>query len=655
MKSKQKKLTKLIIVIAGASLLMGTLTSFGKIQPLNFQEADEFNTPPIISNYEQFIQGNFSGYEFSNYYLSVFLDEDTSTVAGNLTVDFYNDDPINFTQIPFHIYPSGMEFIARPGYIEILNVSASENPKEELDFEVFNSTQLMWVNLTAPLVPGNRTSFIISFNTTLPDGGIGRASDHGWDHNQSRIFKFGSSYPLPCVYDEFDGWNVDPYILTGDPFYNDMAYYDLIINVPENMTVAATGKPFENVTIGNRTIYHYDPILPVREVTFSASYYFVVESFYQPDVNVTVSFYYLNKSYWLWHDFIEGASGNAGGLFNSVFGNYTYPTLNVVQDYSHYGGMEYPLQVYAAESADRATDPYWWLETIVVHEIAHQWFYGFVGIDQIDWGFLDEGLACWATDLYKYIFHPDWNMYSPYWGVDDVNHYSLKFGLPNKINQSIPECLISGTDYYYGAYTKTPTIFQKLSTIIGLNNFAMGLQLFTHENYFKIARLTDLQTSMETIVGQSLDWFFFPWFDNPYLPKYNITSAIYDASSKVLNITVEDLNEQLNQYDYSQQIPLYIYDTNSNLEYSENNWVNGSTTLLIPLERTPARVVLNYTDSVLVQFSDVDLNYVETTDITIINVSFPSIIPGYNLIFIILIVSVFGIISILRKSRIYRK
>jgi hypothetical protein len=246
-------------------------------------------------------------------------------------------------------------------------------------------------------------------------------------------------------------------------------------------------------------------------------------------------------------------------------------------------------------------------------------------------------------------------MYSPYWGVNDVNHYSLKFGLPNKINQSIPDCLISGTDYYYGAYTKTPTIFQKLSTIIGLNNFAMGLQLFTHENYFKIARLTDLQTSMETIVGQSLDWFFFPWFDNPYLPKYNITSAIYDASSKVLNITVEDLNEQLNQYDYSQQIPLYIYDTNSNLEYCENNWVNGSTTLLIPLERTPARVVLNYTDSVLVQFSDVDLNYVETTDITIINVSFPSIIPGYNLIFIILIVSVFGIISILRKSRIYRK
>ena len=655
MKLKQKNLTKLIIVITSASLLMGILSSFGETQTINFQESDDLNinNQPIISNYEQFIQGNFAGYEFSNYYLSVFLDEETSTVAGNLTVDYYNDDPINFTQIPFHIYPSGMEFNAIPGFIEIMNVTTSGNPKEGLEFEVFNSTQLMWVNLTAPLVPGNRTSFIISFNTTLPDGGIGRASDHGEDDNQSRIFKFGSSYPLPCVYDEFDGWNIDPYILIGDPFYNDMAYYDFIINVPINMTVAATGEPVKNVTIGNRTIYHYDPLLPVREVTFSASHYFVVESFFEPSVNVTISFYYLNKSYWLWHDFAPDLSRNAGGLFYSLFGNYTYPTLNIVQDYSHYGGMEYPLQVYVAESADRADDPYWWLETIIVHELAHQWFYGYVGIDQVDWGFLDEGLAAWATDLYKYIFHPEWNMYSPYWGVDVVNHYFLNFGLPNKINQSIPDCLISGTDYYYGAYTKTPTILQKLFTEMGFDNFILGLQLFTHENYFKIATLNDLQTSMETIVGQSLDWFFFPWFDNPYLPKYNITSAVYDASSKVLNITVEDLNEYLNQYIYSQRIPLYIYDTNSHLEFSDNKWVNGTTSLLIPLQKTPDRVVLNYTDYVLVQFSDNDLSYVETTDITIVNI--PSTIPGYNLLFIILVFSAFGIISILWKSKINQK
>jgi hypothetical protein len=339
MKLKRKSLNVSFIVGLSLTLLLGIFFSINSNQVSNLSEQKYIDLNPISSDYEQFKKGNFTGYEFSSYNLSVYLDEDTSTVAGNLTVDFYNNDPVNFTQIPFHLYASGMRYDTRQGYIEILNITTLAEPKEELPFEVFNSTQLMWVNLTTELKPTNRTSFIISFNTTLPDGGIDRANEHGWDHNQSRIFKFANCYPQPCVYDEFDGWNIDPYILMGDPFYFDMAYYDLIINVPKNMTVAATGALIDNETIGDRTIFHYNPHLPVREVTFSASRYFVVESVIVPNANVTVSTYFLPKSYWLWHEFaLESIS--PGGLFNLTFGDYPYSTLNVVQEYTHYGGME---------------------------------------------------------------------------------------------------------------------------------------------------------------------------------------------------------------------------------------------------------------------------------------------------------------------------
>ena len=56
---------------------------------------------------------------FSSYNLSLYLNEDSSTVEGNLTVDFYNNDPVNFTQLPFHIYPSGMRFDTRAGNMDI--------------------------------------------------------------------------------------------------------------------------------------------------------------------------------------------------------------------------------------------------------------------------------------------------------------------------------------------------------------------------------------------------------------------------------------------------------------------------------------------------------------------------------------------------------
>ncbi|MFX0082200.1 MAG: M1 family metallopeptidase [Candidatus Hodarchaeota archaeon] len=650
MKFKQKTLVYLIIGILSATTILGTIFSLNGIQIINFYEETELITYPLCSDYEQYSQGNFSGVEFSSYNLSVFLDENTSTVAGNLTVDYYNNDPVNFTQIPFHIYASGMRYEKRPGYIEILNVTTLEEPKKELAFDFLNSSQLMRVNLTSDLEPKNRTSFIISFNTTLPDGGIDRASDHGTDTNTSRIFKFAACYPLPCVYDEFDEWNIDPYLLTGDPFYYDMAYYDFIINVPENMVVAATGELLENTTAGGRTIHHYNPHLPVREVTFSASRYFEVETFFIPDANITVSTYFLNHSDWLWVGNAITYALNAGDLFYNTLGIYPYSTFNVVQEYTKFGGMEYPLQVYVSTAAEFAKNPYGYLESVIVHESAHQWFYNLVGIDEVDWGFLDEGIVCWLTDWYIDIVHPEWGYFDPYyWGLYNVRHYSLDYGLPNKINQSIPECFISGTNYWYLGYTKTNTILEKLRQTINHTNFIEGLAYFFQDNYFEIADLTDFQHAFETVVEGSLDWFFFPWFDNPYLPKYNFTKVIYDATSKIINITIEDVNEPLNQYSYSQQVPIEIYDVNSTLIFSDTEWINGTTNLLIQLGKTPDRVVLNYDGFVLVQFSDYDLDYLETTDIKIINKPKRQI-PGYNIIIVLLTFSSVGLIVIINKK-----
>jgi len=654
MKFKQKNLNRIFIVLLSTTVLLGTLFSVNSFQTISSPEVNHFNSKPLLSNYDQFKKGNFTGYEFSSYNLSVFLDENTCTVVGNLTVDFYNDDPVNFTQIPFHLYASGMYYDTRPGYIEILNVTTLTDPKEDLAFDFFNSTQLMWVNLTNKLEPTHRTSFIISFNTTLPDGGIDRANEYGWDHNESRIFKFANCYPQPCVYDEFDGWNIDPYILTGDPFYFDMAYYDLIVNIPENMTLAATGELIENITIGERTILHYNPHLPVREVTFSASRYFMVETVTVSGTynNVTVSTYFLQKSDWLWQGFAMDCI-NAGGLYNLTFGNYPYPTLNVVQEYTHFGGMEYPCQVYASEAADRYYDPWLYLETVIVHEVAHQWFYNLVGVDEVDWGFLDEGIVCWVTDWAKDFFHPTWQLFEPYWLLSDyingVWYYSMNVGLPNKINQSIPECLSSGTDYWYTAYRKAPVVLENLRRIIGVDKFLEGLTFFIHEFYFKIATFTDFIQSFETVLGYSLDWFFFPWFDNPYLPKYNVTNAIYDATTKIINITIEDVNEYLNQYSYSQPIPIEIYTSYFTLEYNSPEWINGTTTIAVPIEKPPVRIILNYTDNIPVQLSEYGLTYYATTNITIINVP-PQEIAGYDILLIIFIIGTIGLIIIYKKT-----
>ena len=101
-----------------------------------------------ISDYDQYSKGNFTNFKCSNYNLSVNLNEATDSVLGNLTVDYYNDDPVSFDRLPFHLYVYGMRFDSRPGDITIFNISTLTNPKTELEYEVLPEEHLMWVTLS---------------------------------------------------------------------------------------------------------------------------------------------------------------------------------------------------------------------------------------------------------------------------------------------------------------------------------------------------------------------------------------------------------------------------------------------------------------------------------------------------------------------------
>ncbi len=631
------------------------------IFPSNFQKNDFISSLGVdyvekVNNYPKLAQ--ISG-NFSSYNLSVILDEVSSSVEGNLTVNFYNNDIVNLTQIPFHIYLSGMEYDTRPGIIEIVNVTDLYNPNIAIPFDVYSNQQIMWVNLAANLEPQKRAEFLINFNAIIPDGGIDRSNSHGSDAAHSRIFKFASFYPIPCVYDNKDGWNTDPYLTTGDPFYFDMAYYNFFVEAPNGMKIAATGNLEEKLEKGVSTWYHFNPIYPVREVTFSASRYFQVQSKISNGVNIST--YFLPKDGYLWSNDALYHTENALILFNNTFGTYPYPTLNVVEEYTDYGGMEYPLQVYISEAIDS------WgytlivdimlLEKIIVHEVGHQWWYNLVGNDEVDLGFLDEGLTTWSTDYYGEYYYGDWEYFQTTLYIDRVRTYYVETGLSSKINQSAYEYNSTGTDWVYVCYYKTPLILEKLRRTIGHENFINGLKLY-HEQYkFDHAILSDLQDSFESIIGESLDWFFFPWFDNPYLPKYAFDSYSFNPNTLEFQLSISDINVHmrggqppLNQYSYSQEVRLLIYGTDNNqIIWDQTLTLKAGNEYSMVLSEPPYRVELLYNDYVLVQLDDP----IDLTLVLLMN-TLP-FIPGYDLgLFLLFNVLTIGIfIFLVKKKELY--
>jgi len=351
---------------------------------------------------------------------------------------------------------------------------------------------------------------------------------------------------------------------------------------------------------------------------------------------VNVSTYFLLKDDELWNSYALNHAEDALILFNNTFGLYPYPTLNVVEEYTDYGGMEYPNQVYISEAIESWGYPLdvnrRLLEKIIAHEVCHQWWYNLVGNDEVDVGFLDEGLTCWSTDYYGEYYYGDWEYFQSYRYIDRVRTYYADTSLSSKINQSSYEYNSSGTDWVYVSYIKAPLILEKLRQTIGLTAFLEGLKLYFERHKFEHVLLSDIQQAFEDVVGQSLDWFFFPWFDNLYLPKYSITQNIYDSETQNLNITIVDINELLNDYEYSQQVPLYVYDKSNSLIFSQTIWINGTTKLSFNISKLPDRVRLSYDNYVLVQLTN---NYDLTLDSFVQNGD--QAIPGYEMAFFLLV------------------
>jgi hypothetical protein len=84
------------------------------------------------------------------------------------------------------------------------------------------------------------------------------------------------------------------------------------------------------------------------------------------------------------------AARRALAAFEAWVGEYPYPTLDVARSGAGYA-LESPALVWIPATL------HWDVASFVVHEVAHQWFYGVVGSDQVAEPFADESVTEFLT------------------------------------------------------------------------------------------------------------------------------------------------------------------------------------------------------------------------------------------------------------------
>ncbi|MRN56376.1 FtsX-like permease family protein [Paenibacillus monticola] len=237
------------------------------------------------------------------------------------------------------------------------------------------------------LAPTADTKVEVSYTFTLPEKGI-RFSRTG------QSFDLAQWYPMLATYE--NGWNKQPYLLAIESYHTDFSDFTLHYKLPSKYRVISTSDldPVESVSSGELKAKH------VKE--FMVSFTKDLSPIRQSVDNIEIKVWAGTED----KQYIENALKTAVGalhFFNQNIGAYPHKQLDIIL--GDRLSMEYPGIVAIFTQKD--------IRHVIVHEIAHQWFYGVVSNDTFHDGWLDEGMTELATSLYLKDYSFAESLYQP--------------------------------------------------------------------------------------------------------------------------------------------------------------------------------------------------------------------------------------------------
>ena len=388
-------------------------------------------------------------------------------------------------------YPNGESF----GEIAIQSVKIMD---AEVEFQIVGSDEnILEIPLFEKLYPDERVSICIDFALILPN------INHRFGYGDSAV-NFGNFYPIACVFDDLNGFKTDIYTANGDPFNSDVSDYDVKVKYDKDLVLASSGEQSESLISGEKKVTSISA-KKVRDFCFVLSDKFNV---IEEDVNgVGVNYFYYDDP--SPKDSLKTAICSLL-TFNEMFGKYPYKTLSVVQTNFLYGGMEYPNLVMISDDVKEKLD----YQYVIVHEIAHQWWYGVVGNDEFNEPWVDESLTEYSTALF---FEKNAEYGLDYGKIIENANEEYKFfvkvysniydNFDTSMQRSLNE-FKTEPEYVNLIYTKGVLMYDTIRSSVGEKNFLNALKIYYKNFAFKIARGDDLVNCFESECGRKLRGLF---------------------------------------------------------------------------------------------------------------------------------------------------
>ncbi len=389
-------------------------------------------------------------------------------------------------------YPNGKSY----GNISFDSVKVDGSDATFLVDETDGS--ILSVKLENGLFPNECASISLDFTVKLANirHRLGYADD---------TINFGNFFPIACVYE--NGFVKNKFAANGDPFYSDVANFEVQITFPSTFTLASTGQQVEECTEGQNKIVSCKAD-KVRDFCFVLSEKF--EKLCKKAGQIEVNYFFYDDANAQQH---LDTAVKAVETFEELFGKYAYPQLSVVKSDFCFGGMEYPNLVLIADDLDSSsTEDY-----VIVHEIAHQWWYGMVGNNEFSEAWVDEGLTEYSCALF-YEKNTEYGMKYDTIMQNATETYQNFVRIFKNINGQVDESMnrnlsqfATEPEYVNCTYTKGMLLFDCVRSTMSERKFFACLKNYFSEYAFKNSSSQKLVESFSKSAHINLEKFFDSW------------------------------------------------------------------------------------------------------------------------------------------------
>lgn len=548
-----------------------------------------------------------------NYKIDVSLDDEDHILRAFQKINYTNNSIDTLQFLFFHLWPNAYkndktkftEHIVEngdtkfyyskkyeKGFIDSLQFKVND---ELVNVSEYNNNQdIILIELLHPLLPNQSIEISTPFRVVIPE--VFSRMGH-----KNQAYQISQWYPKPAVFDN-KGWHPMPYLDQGE-FYSEYGNFEVNISLPKNYVVVATGdlqNKEEEIFLEKRLWKNDSSVLKtfaenpassnemktiqftqqnVHDFAWFANKQFVTEKTIDTLANgkTTNCFSYFTPKDFKNYENSSVVIAQTLHYLSTHVGEYPYKHASVVAGYLLAGGgMEYPNVTVIGNVDSKKT-----LQTVIVHEVGHNWFYGLLGSNEREHPWMDEGINSFYENEINHWIHTQKKSTNSNKGLQ-IEGTKFLYPLTAKQNedQAIEGLSQDFTKINYGGivYGKTATMFTYLQQYLGKDLFEKCMKSYYEQWHYKHPYPEDIQAIFEKETNKQLDWFFEDGLNTTKKIDFKIknvkkenTKTIVSIKNRTnftgpapINACIGDsvIETQWIEYPYEQQA---IFETENNL------------------------------------------------------------------------------------------